>query len=337
MLPCCPSGGAAYAAATSLDPHETSRQFPPEEVLSSPNPPRDDFRITPITAEENAFRHSGWTRHRRRVWDSLMRTGQSRSRMDRFANCGSGCTVFWSPSRRDWTLRANYCRDRCCQPCGVARSRFVRDAVVDFIGTRTVRFVTFSLKHTPHLTLTEQIDRLYEAFSNLRRKKLYRSLVRGGCAVLEVKIGKDLLWHPHLHCLLEGSYLPQKDLSREWLKVTGDSYIVDVRLVGQQRNEVHYVCAYVGKPLDASIYAVPSRLDEFIKAIKGRRLILCFGTWRELDLDAEPEGADDWIAVGSLCTLIAESQTDPTARRILEALTRRRSVEISLSPAVPGG
>jgi len=206
---------------------------------------------------------------------------------------------------------------------------------MDFLGSRPCRFVTFSLKHTPHLNLREQIDRLYESFSNLRRKKFWREHCIGGCAVLEVKIGRDLLWHPHLHCLVEGAYLPQKQLSREWLKVTGDSFIVDVRLVQRERHEVRYVCSYVGKPLDASIFNLPDRLDEFVRSIKGKRLILAFGTWRKLDLDSEPGGIDDWIICGSLTRLTWDAEADATARRCLDVLLRRTHLEISDSPALP--
>jgi hypothetical protein len=337
MLPACESGGSVVPDTSLLDPDETASPPTENDALERFNELRPDFRVTPILKEEADFRHSAWKLHRNRVWDSLLRTGQSASRLDRFHNCGSGCTVEWSPDRKEWRLSANYCRDRTCQPCGVARSRQVEAALRSFIENRHLRFATLTLKHTPHLTLPEQLKRLYTSFSTLRRRTWWKDKVKGGVAILEVKIGRDGLWHPHLHLLLESFFLPQKQLSHEWLAVTGDSYIVDVRQVGQEQQEVRYVCSYVGKPLDASIYQRPTMLDEFVRAIKGKRLILPFGTWAKLNLDSESDDPGGWVCVGPLWRLIQDASTDPQAQIILNLLQRRsvRSNEHSISSPPP--
>jgi len=164
--------------------------------------------------------------------------------------------------------------------------------------------------------------------------------VKGGVAILEVKIGKDGLWHPHLHVLLESSFLPQKALSHEWLAVTGDSYIVDVRKVGPEQNEVRYVCSYVGKPLDASIYGRATMLDEFINAIKGKRLILPFGSWSKLSLESEIDEGGVWVCMGPLWRLLRDAATDPQAAFVLSLLQKRQNAGsehsfASVGPAPP--
>jgi hypothetical protein len=53
----------------------------------------------------------------------------------------------------------------------------------------------------------------------------------GGVHSIEIKRGKNSgLWHPHVHMIWLCEEPPSaSQLSREWLEITGDSYIVDVR------------------------------------------------------------------------------------------------------------
>ncbi|MBH5808787.1 protein rep, partial [Neisseria meningitidis] len=53
----------------------------------------------------------------------------------------------------------------------------------------------------------------------------------GGVHSIEIKRGKNSgLWHPHVHMIWLCEEPPSaSQLSREWLAITGDSYIVDVR------------------------------------------------------------------------------------------------------------
>ena len=53
----------------------------------------------------------------------------------------------------------------------------------------------------------------------------------GGVHSIEIKRGKNSgLWHPHVHMIWLCEDVPNaSQLSREWLDLTGDSYIVDVR------------------------------------------------------------------------------------------------------------
>lgn len=317
-------GGSDVDSRPSLDCTKHLNQPDPAVHRLVYEPPREEFRVSPLDLDEAHFRHSGWAGRRRRVFDALKRVHVNDGRLDRFANCGSSCSVQHSPSTGQFRLAANYCRDRCCQVCGAARSNKIADALCAHGRGRCLRFATFTVKHND-LPLTEQITRVYTAFSTLRRRAWWKQHVNGGVAILEVKIGRDRRWHVHLHTLLEGSYLPQKDLAAEWYAVTGDSYIVDVRSVGTNQREVRYVAAYAGKPLDASIVLEEHRLDEFILAIKGRRLALTFGTFRGLDLDAtDPDAPTDWVSIGSLRELLCDARRgEPTALELLRLLLRR--------------
>ena len=67
------------------------------------------------------------------------------------------------------------------------------------------------------------------ALNGQRRVEFAKAL--GGVHSIEIKRGKNSgLWHPHVHMIWLCQEVPNaSQLSREWLELTGDSYIVDVR------------------------------------------------------------------------------------------------------------
>ena len=53
----------------------------------------------------------------------------------------------------------------------------------------------------------------------------------------------------HLHILVN-RYVHQRQLANDWRRITGDSFVVDVRPVDAQR-AAHYVAKYLSKALDS--------------------------------------------------------------------------------------
>lgn len=307
---------------TSLDLHETNDvQLIPEPYPDYPLP-RDDFRVPPIEDVEDSFRHRRNMATRKAVFAAMVDLHLSVSRLDRFRNCGSCCYVRWSPSLARASLVGNYCHDRLCPACGESRSRVVQRNLHGFVGKRPTRFVTLTLRHNPLLSLTEMLDRLYRGFKSLRNSPFWKGCTKGGAAFLEVKLSKEGHWHPHLHVICEGSFVDQKELSHQWYLITGDSSIVDVRRVSEGGQELRYVCKYVGKPLDASVYQNREALCKFILAIRGRRMCFTFGSWRGLRLEEPGEDPRDWVTVGRLVDLIRDARSgDPHALKLLNLVS----------------
>lgn len=141
------------------------------------------------------------------------------------------------------------------------------------------RFVTLTLKHYD-APLAVQLDRLVSSFRLLRNHPQIAPSLVGGAWFIEVKLSKDRArWHPHLHVIVEGAFIDARTLSRSWYQVTGDSYITDIRSITDRRQRAQYVTKYATKPLHNEVTLDPVKLEEFIPAIKGRRLYQCFGTW----------------------------------------------------------
>jgi hypothetical protein len=206
-------------------------------------------------------------------------------------------------------------------PCGTARAARLLSSIHPRIKGRPSQFFTLTLRHrdTP---LRQQIDKLLKDFNTLRRGKLWKSRISGAAAFLEVKVGRDGKWHPHLHVLALGNPITRTALSTAWKSVTRDSWIVDTKTIRDPKEITSYVLKYVTKPLDSSLFSDPDRLDEAIAALKGRRLVNASGDFGALNADAPPDdGPDDWNTVGRLDTLFAAAaRGDPVAFAVLDAL-----------------
>jgi hypothetical protein len=283
------------------------------------------------------WRHSGWQPYRNRVWRALISTGQSPSRLEAFASCGDRYRVYESVSEPGvFQTRANCCHDRFCLPCARTRSALVASRVLTKIHRTPSRFITLTYK-TDNEPLKDSLNGLYASFSRLRRSSVWRDHVTGGVAFLELKyIEATKRWHPHLHCIVQGSYMPQDVLSRQWLMSSGYSYVVDIRYVRRESDVARYVTKYVSKTLDGSFVRDHELLCEAVDAVRGRRLALTFGSWRGYRLTT-PEPSTGWELVGDLTAvlLLAEQGDRRFARALLSApvgLVESLKVEARASP-----
>ncbi len=284
-----------------------------------------------------AFRHSGWARERRLIVESLHRTQQPQSRIEQFATCGQQSYVLRSlddPTK--YRIAGSSCHDRFCLPCANERSQTIALNVCDQIKGKQVRFLTLTLKASL-LPLDQQLDRLYNAFQTLRRRKFWKQAVAGGVAFLELKWNAhNDHWHPHFHMLIQGKFLPYQQLRAAWLEITGDSYIVDIRIVKDEKQATCYVTKYASKPFNNSYVNRPHRLDEAITGLKARRLVITFGTWRGVIL-ARHVSDTAWEHVAPLETIITRAASgDVLSRVILAALTDRDLSDLyARAPPIP--
>jgi len=269
-----------------------------------------------------AFRHSGWQADRDRVYDAMVAVGTGASRLLRFAMCGAFAWVMRSADDPAvLRIAGNYCHDRHCIPCARAKAATVAGNLRAQVGDRPHRFITLTLRSTTD-TLTEQVSRLYKCFAKLRRRSCWSDRIKGGAAFLELTYNHERgCWHPHLHVVADGAYLPQQELSSEWLQVTGDSYIVDVRLIRGKDQCLDYVTKYASKGFGHDVIAHRDALEAAIVALRGRRLCLTFGTWRGVCLTAQPPDGD-WLPLAPLGEIIVRAHDgDQWAQAVLANLT----------------
>ncbi len=276
---------------------------------------------TPPPREDVAFRHSGWQPDRRLIRQALRRSDASDSRIAAWDGCGSDAWVLRAekPPHRLKIVSGN-CHDRFCVPCANDRSARLGRRIREKVPACGISFLTVTLVDSD-VPLTELIDKLVKSFRRLRAWKRWKERVAGGVAFIEIKWNAKLArWHPHLHAIMETAFIPKAEISDEWRRITGTSFIVDIKRPPSAESIIRYVTKYGSKALDQSFVSDPERLDEAIEALKGRHLCSVFGTWRGWALTDDDE-AEEWQPVDTLVHLLArERRGDDEAHAIMEQL-----------------
>lgn len=307
-----------------LDLIETNSQLPAQVLIEHERDPDRHSRIPFTSHLEAFFRHSGWARRRNLTWTALVATSQPESRLAAFANCGAQLRIQENLTTHDVRCVCFACHDRLCRPCANSRAALVATNLRRHVGDRRLLFITLTLRHgrTP---LLDQIKRLRASFNALRRRNVWTENIDGGAAFLQTKVSdKDGLWHPHLHILADGGYIPQKQLSEAWHSITGDSTIVDIQRPQGTNAVRHYLTAYVTNPADPSVFQHPEMLLELVVAMRGQRLCFTFGTWRGFALEERPPIDGTWYGCGSIASIVYSAASQlPAAQRILTAVCRK--------------
>ncbi len=328
------SGGTERRSDATDADHRTAPALPPDSppAESSWPPPslvapesngyrvplspslHDDRFAEPLV---QTFRHSGWRRDRERVYDALRQAGEPLSRTHRFARCGDRFHLLQdADDGHHWKFALLTCRDRFCLPCARERYLVIRDNLAAALGTRTTRLLTLTLRNIT-APLAAQIDRLLTGFKKLRETSLFRERCTGGAAFLEVKTGSSsTLWHPHLHVIFEGRFIDQRAVSQQWLSITGDSAVVDLRLIRNPHDVPREVAKYATKPLCSAILHAPALLTEAIAALKHRKLLYTFGTWRHYRL-LQPADSGHWHLICQDWEITGCLAIPPAWRRLL--------------------
>lgn len=275
-----------------------------------------------LPASSRDFRHGFWRHRRSRILEALDRTNVPPAVRQRFEDCGSCAWVVRAREQPDLIrIHSKTCRSRWCEACSLERRVVVSRNVREQCIGKQVRFCTLTLRSRPG-PLAEQVQRLYRCFKNWRNRKKIKQKVFGGIAFLEVtRSDKTGLWHPHLHVLFEGRYLPHTLASEEWLLVTKDSYVVHITRVPNHEDAARYVTKYASKGLCSSIWRQPALLDECIVALRGTRTFTTFGTWRGVRITFDRQNDYTWDEVCTLDRLFDRARCgDKEARRLVALL-----------------
>lgn len=167
------------------------------------------------------------------------------------------------------------CQDRTCGTC--RKKDYYRllekyQPLVEQMPKNRLRLITLTLRNGPDLEERRQLLKI--SISKLRRQQRYKDVFRGGIIVEEhVNKGKD--WHCHLHCIVEGKYIDQKELSADWAALT-DSPVVDIRPIKDPIRVLRYVLKYTTKSPEID---TQEHRDEYNTVLKGKRLVQPFGSW----------------------------------------------------------
>jgi hypothetical protein len=131
----------------------------------------------------------------------------------------------------------------------------------------------------------EMIDKRRDAARG-RRNPLEINKALGGLYTYEIKRGANSgLWHVHIHSVWLCKETPwETRLSEEWKEITGDSFIVDVRPITDEKGFIE-VLSYAVK---FSTMSIEDNFDAF-KILRKKRLLNSFGVFRSVEVPDELE------------------------------------------------
>lgn len=252
---------------------------------------------------------------------------------NRISDC---CRTSTIGTKDDGTLRVveMRCKSKLCPICARRRAAAVFHRVQTAVRKmNSARFITLTLAHSQE-PLREQLLRLRRAFAELRRSKLWKQGVVGGIYTLEITFNrKRREWHPHLHVIADGNFISRKLLAEQWHRVTGDSFIVDIRKVHSVKEAAKYISKYVAKTTSAGELE-DDRLIEWVEQVRDIRFVQAFGNLHATKLDERDKCPMDEHAIDPIGRTAdvarAADRGDREAAAILKHILQIRKRPISI-------
>lgn len=207
----------------------------------------------------------------------------------RLSTCCNGASFFIDPQTakvKPWMAR---CHHRMCPFCGRSRSGRVADQLLAILNKmKSPRIIVLTVKATTR-PLSDQLRTLRLDFAKLRRRKFWRTMVTGGAYTLQAtRNPKSGLWHPHLHLIVDGTYIPHKLLRNRWHDVTGSAEIIWIQAVHDRPGAAKELARYIGRPADLEDWPAEA-IREYALAVNGARMVQAFGDCHGLPVEDRDE------------------------------------------------
>lgn len=235
-------------------------------------------------------------------------------------------------------VEANFCKKALlCPLCALRRSaKAVREleSIVKAIQAQNegLKFsmMTLTIKNRESLQdAKDHIDQSFKRLSQRRRNDRKGNLktpsefgkVEGAVFSYENKRGKNSgKWHVHVH----GAVLHYQDfstdaLSDEWLRCTGDSYVVDVRPMHNPEDPARDLCEVCSYALKFSNLSMADLVEAFL-LFTGSRLLRKFGLLRGFKVPEE----------------LTDEVEDLPYIELVYRFSRSRGYSLDLTPPVSG-
>lgn len=240
------------------------------------------------------------------------------------------CNSWFSRNNKTGQVRvmSTACHLRWCYICSTARRAYISQSISTWIKAgRYRKFMTLTLKHSDD-SLASQIDKIYSSFQKLKKTKLFKSKVNAGVWFFQVKRSKQSgQWHPHIHCVVSGKYLPRRQLSDKWFQITKDSMVADIRMVKDADKAANEVARYASAPANIETTS-PIDYVEIFEALHKRRIAGTWGLKGKVTL-TRPAADDknEWQKLGSWSLLQCQEGDGGAADAIIKAWRKNEPLD----------
>jgi hypothetical protein len=176
-------------------------------------------------------------------------------------------------------------RDRTCPACAKEiYSRLYRKYLNLVKHERDLKFVTLTWK--PVKTQNPNIVRkMGKALNRLLHRRLYAKNWKGLLATVECKKTPQNKFYYHVHALISGKYIPQKQLSDDWKSISGFPIVYIKRIWKTPVRAYRYIMKYILKGFSFSDNK--DRID-FKESMKGVRYIRSYGSFYDRNYRSSP-------------------------------------------------
>lgn len=211
--------------------------------------------------------------------DALKATGCriARSIAEKLDKCCQYPLIIQVDGGESFYLAESRCRSRICPRCSKIRANMLAGRIAAMVRLMDApRFLTLTIRSNEQ-ALSVQLKHLRRRFAALRRTELWKYHVKSGVYTIEITWNRETKrWHPHLHCIIDGSFFPHQSLLSLWERVVKDQAGIDIRMVVGVRKLANYLACYVSKSCDLS-HLSNQQLAEWAVATAGLRLAQTFG------------------------------------------------------------
>jgi hypothetical protein len=218
----------------------------------------------------------------KKLFEKKLREVGRNEEADKLARCCANYTALVCENGHSFRGIPDYrCRQLCCPDCGRAKAerelRRTLPKLLQALKSDPSLFpalMTLTLKAIPDETVEEGWRRAKLYFKKLRRRSIFRDCVGGYAHMENTKTNNGL--NPHLHVLILLRHpIAQTALSAEWLHITGDSKVVDIRKIDDLADGIIQTFCYAFKPVD--LQKLDSEEIDQLFAMKGKRFGGSFG------------------------------------------------------------
>jgi len=216
--------------------------------------------------------------------------------------CGHRLIFDYAYSRDEYRLTfGNFCNNKWLDPlCGI---RWSEKAVSEYVKRHEVVtaqypeakriFMTLTVKNGKCLAKAyNKLDSSLKKMSaNIRKARQGKNSsefgkILGMVGGIEIKrsVRPPYHWHPHFHAMILASdYLDHSRLRDEWHRMTGDSYIVDLR---EAAGDTHTFCEILSYSLKVSTMS-PKDVVKAYLLLRGKSMLRSWGCYRGVKIPNE--------------------------------------------------